>query len=89
MKPALALSDGLPDGAMAKLMSHREAIGRIWTYDLYDLAALDLNTYGSLLVSMHVDQRFLAVAPNKSKLPARRRHSHCQRPSSLSVSFRA
>jgi len=60
MKPALALSDGLPDGAMAKLMSHRDALGRIWTHDLYDLQALDLSTYGSLLISMHVDQRFLA-----------------------------
>ena len=45
---------------MAKLMSHRDALGRIRTHDLYDLSALDLNTYGSLLVSMHVDQRFLA-----------------------------
>ena len=60
MKPALALSDGLPDGAMAKFMAHPDALGSITAHDLYGLPALDLNKFGSLLVSMHVDQRFLA-----------------------------
>src|SRR5687768_6968787 len=60
MKPALALSYGFPDGAMAKLASHPDAMGRIVTHDLYDLPALHLNNFSSLLVSMHVDQRFLA-----------------------------
>lgn len=60
MKPALALSYGFPDGAMANLTSHPDAVGRITTHDLYGLQALDLNKFGALLVSMHVDQRFLA-----------------------------
>ena len=60
MKPALALSYGFPDGAMANLTSHPDAVGRITARDTYDLPALDLNAFGSLLVSMHIDQRFLA-----------------------------
>lgn len=60
MKPALALSCGFPDGAMANLTSHPDAVGRITARDTYDLPALDLNAFGSLLVSMHIDQRFLA-----------------------------
>lgn len=60
MKPALALSYGFPDGALEKLASHPDALGRIATRDIYDLQALDLSQFGSLLVSMHVDQRFLA-----------------------------
>ncbi len=60
MKPALALSYGFPDGTMAKLTSHPDAVGGITTHDLYGLPALDLNKFGALLVSMHIDQRFLA-----------------------------
>ena len=60
MKPALALAYGFPDGAMANLTSHPDAVGRITTSDTYDLPALDLNKFGSLLISMHIDQRFLA-----------------------------
>ena len=43
MKPALALSYGFPDGAMATLASHPDAVGRITVHDLYGLPALDLN----------------------------------------------
>jgi hypothetical protein len=60
MKPALALTYGFPDGALARLASHPDASGRIATHDLYQLAGLDLAGFGSLLVSMHSDQRFLA-----------------------------
>jgi hypothetical protein len=60
MKPALALSYGFPDGAMAKLAAHPDAMGKIASRDVYALEQLDLNHYGTLLVSMHLDQRFLA-----------------------------
>lgn len=60
MKPALALSYGFPDGAMANLMSHPDALGRITAHDLYGLQEIDLTKFGSLLISMHIDQRFLA-----------------------------
>jgi hypothetical protein len=60
MKPALALSYGFPDGAMAKLAAHPEAQGRIVSRDVYALEQVDLDAYGTLLVSMHLDQRYLA-----------------------------
>jgi hypothetical protein len=60
MKPALALSYGFPDGARAKLASHPHALGRITSQDVYALERLDLNAFGALLISMHLDQRFLA-----------------------------
>ena len=62
MKPALALSYGFPDGAMAKLASHPDASGRITSRDVYALEHLDLDLddFGALLISMHLDQRFLA-----------------------------
>jgi hypothetical protein len=60
MKPALALSYGFPDGAMAKLAAHPDAMGKIASRDVYALERLDLNDYGALLVSMHLDQRYLA-----------------------------
>ncbi len=37
-----------------------EAAGRILRRDIYDWDDLDLSTYGSLLIAMHSDQRFLA-----------------------------
>jgi hypothetical protein len=60
MKPALALSYGFPDGAMAKLAAHPHAQGRIASEDIYGLERLDLNGYSALLISMHLDQRYLA-----------------------------
>lgn len=60
MKPALALSYGFPDGAMAKLAAHPDAMGKIASRDVYALDRLDLGDYGALLISMHLDQRYLA-----------------------------
>jgi hypothetical protein len=60
MKPALALSYGFPDGAMAKLAAHPHAQGRIASEDIYGLERLDLKGYSALLISMHLDQRYLA-----------------------------
>jgi hypothetical protein len=60
MKPALALSYGFPDGAMAKLEAHPDAQGKIVSRDVYALERLDLDDYGALLISMHLDQRYLA-----------------------------
>lgn len=59
MKPALALSYGFPDAALAKLASHDTESGAVDTHDIYGLGSLNLNAYSTLLIGMHVDQRYL------------------------------
>ena len=61
MKPALVLSFGYsedPLGAFAEIAAAKD---RIVSRDLYALPEVQLEQFSSLLISMHSDQRFLAV----------------------------
>lgn len=59
MKQALALTFGSSE-KFAEGLLNASAPGSIVLHDLYELPALSLERFGSLLISMHCDQRFLA-----------------------------
>lgn len=61
MKRSLFLMYGQPEGGMTTVDRQLGNTGLVQFSDLYDLDALALQDYAAILVSMHVDQRFLAT----------------------------
>jgi hypothetical protein len=57
----LFLTCGLPEGAMIKIARRPENSERIALADLYSLDTLSIAAFKAILVSMHADQRFLAM----------------------------
>ena len=61
MKPALVLSCGHSESPARAFADAAPVEHSIVTRDLYELADTELDRFGSLLISMHSDQRFLAA----------------------------
>lgn len=61
MKKALFLSCGRSDGTFAKMVRLAEGADKIQSADIYSFDTQSLEEFSALLISMHVDQRFLAA----------------------------
>lgn len=61
MNHVLFLTYGFAEGGMSKLATSSGVAGDIEFADLYELDSLTLDAYTAVLLSMHLDQRFLAT----------------------------